>query len=320
MNEKGVTLIELLIVIVVMGTIAAFALPAIGKILTTTKINVDSFNLSTLNTVTEDYADYYAGSASDVFDGIGTDLDRMQSLVTKGYLSSLIRVQQSGASFEWVVAEQVWELEGGEINGYYDGSTVNYTFDADSLTDITGDGTVSIDMSNWSTDNGYLENTTGESRIFIPISNSTYTIKVSAALSSGDSGGYGIFFDTTIENDDPKKDQGYVLQFDRGYGAGAMIVRPRSGGNESGPVWTLRHYDTAVFPSKTIDPAWWTNTHLIRIDVTNIDANTREAEFFIDGTSIGSYSYTNEVEGEQIYTGFRGWGSSTTEFYSIIAD
>lgn len=36
-NNKGVTLVELLIVIVVMGIIAAFAIPSVGKIITNTK-------------------------------------------------------------------------------------------------------------------------------------------------------------------------------------------------------------------------------------------------------------------------------------------
>lgn len=320
MNDKGFTLIEILIVIVVMGIIAGFTLVKVDTIISNTRINVDSFNLSTLNDVTEDYAVYYSVNSSDIFDGINSDSERMTALVTNGYLTSPVTAQQSGASFEWNVTDQAWELEGGEINGYYDGTIVNYVFDSDSLDDITGDGTVSIDMSDWSTDDGYLENTTGESRIFIPISNSTYIIEVSAALSSGSSGGYGIFFDTTLDGDDATKDNGYVFQFDRGYGTGAMIVRPRENGRERGAVWTLREYNSTVFPSKSVFPDWWTDTHTIRIVVTNEDANTRNAEFFIDGTSIGSYSYSNEVDGEQIYTGFRGWGSSPTEFYSLTAN
>ena len=36
-NNKGVTLVELLIVIVVMGIIAAFAIPAVGQIITNTQ-------------------------------------------------------------------------------------------------------------------------------------------------------------------------------------------------------------------------------------------------------------------------------------------
>lgn len=320
MNEKGLTLIELLIVIVVIGIIAGFSIVKVTSIVSTTRINVDSFNLSTLNAVTEDYAQIYAGSGSDIFDGIGTDVNRMQSLVTKGYLSSTIRVQQSGATMEWSVTDQVWYLEGGKLNGYYSGVSSNYLFSTDTLDDLTSEGTVSPNLSKWTTENGYLENTTGQTKIFIPISSSTYTIDVSAALSDGTAGGYGIFFDTTLDGDDPAKDSGFVLQFDRGYGNGAIIVRPRSSGGEKSPVWTFREHNPATFPTKSSDPDWWTASHDISIVVTNTDANTRKAEFFIDGASFGSYTYANETDGEKLYTGFRGWGSSPTEFYSIDAD
>ncbi len=317
MNNKGVTLTELLIVIVVMGIIAVFAMARFSEIVKNTKINVDTFNLSTLNEVTEDYHSTKADLNDGVFDGINTDTLRMQELVTRGYLSSPIVIQQNEASFEWSVDDQIWNIIGGEINDFYDGSTVNYTFDSDLLSDITDSGTVSIDMSDWSTDNGYLENGTGESRIFIPISSATYTITASAALGSGNSGGYGIFFDTTLDENNVSRDDGFVFQFDRGYGTGAMIVRPRSNGREGGAVWNLREYNTTVFPSKNVDPGWWTDTHTIKIVVTNTNDTTRNAEFFIDGQSIGSYSYTNNIEGDQIHTGFRGWGSSPTQFYSI---
>lgn len=317
MNNKGVTITELLIVIVVMGVIAAFAMVNVTEIVKSTRINVDSFNLSTLNEVTEDYHFNNGNPSTDVFDGINTDTLRMQELVDGGYLSSPIIIQQKGASFEWSVDDQVWNVEGGVINGFYDGTSVNYQFDSDSLTEIIDDGTVSIDMSDWSTDDGYLENTTGETRIFIPINSSTYTITASAALGSGYSGGYGIFFDTTLDENNVSRDDGFVFQFDRGYGSGAMIVRPRNNGRESGAVWTLRDYQTTAFPSKSVDSAWWTATHTIKIVVTNASETTRNAEFFIDGTSIGSYTYNNNIEGDQTHTGFRGWGSSPTKFYSI---
>jgi prepilin-type N-terminal cleavage/methylation domain-containing protein len=315
MNNKGVTITELLIVIVVMGIIGAFSIVRVSEIVKNTRINVDSFNLSFLNEVTEDYYLDNGDTNGDIFDGINTDTLRMQELVSNGYLGSTIIVQQNGASFEWSVDDQVWNLIGGEVNNYYDGTNVSYSFDSDYLSEITNDGTVSIDMSDWSTDDGYLENGTGESRIFIPIGSTTYTISVSAALSAGTSGGYGIFFDTTLDGGDVTRDNGYVLQFDRGFGSGEVIVRPRTNGSEGGAV--LRINDRSLIPSKSVNPTWWTDTHTVNIVVTNVTDTTRNAEFFIDGVNVGSYSYTNNIEGEQIHTGFRGWGSSPTQFYSI---
>ncbi|PAT01575.1 hypothetical protein CI105_05740 [Candidatus Izimaplasma bacterium ZiA1] len=48
MNQKGVTLIELLIVIVVMGIIAAFSIVALDDIITNTSEQVDEYNVKLL--------------------------------------------------------------------------------------------------------------------------------------------------------------------------------------------------------------------------------------------------------------------------------
>jgi len=48
MNQKGVTLVELLIVIVVMGVISAFSIVALGDIITNTSQQVDEYNIKLL--------------------------------------------------------------------------------------------------------------------------------------------------------------------------------------------------------------------------------------------------------------------------------
>jgi prepilin-type N-terminal cleavage/methylation domain-containing protein len=317
MNQKGLTLIELLIVIVVVGIISGFTIIQVGNIVENSRISVDSFNLSTLNGVTEKYADSHPSGASDIFDGITDNQARMLALVEAGYLNGIVREQQTGATFEWDIATQRWTLEGGIINNLYGGPTSVYDFSVDTLTQIQDDGVVSPNMSLWSTDDGSLTNTTGETRIFIPVNYNEYSVTVSAALGSGSNGGYGVFFDITLRNGNESRDDGYIFQFDRGYAEGAMIVRPRNNGGEGSPVWTLRADNTSIFPSEAEDPSWWTQTHEVLIVVSNQDETTRLAEFYIDGDYLGSYSYTNEINGEQIYTGFRGWGGSPTTFYSI---
>lgn len=51
MNSKGVTLIELLIVIVVMGIIAAFAIPAYGNIINDASEKADEYNVKFIGDV-----------------------------------------------------------------------------------------------------------------------------------------------------------------------------------------------------------------------------------------------------------------------------
>jgi len=54
-NKKGLTLIELLIVVIILGALAAIAIPRITTSATTAKINACKTNVDTLNTSIEMY-------------------------------------------------------------------------------------------------------------------------------------------------------------------------------------------------------------------------------------------------------------------------
>lgn len=54
-NKRGLTLIELLIVVIILGALAAIAIPRITTSATTAKINTCKTNVDTLNTAIEMY-------------------------------------------------------------------------------------------------------------------------------------------------------------------------------------------------------------------------------------------------------------------------
>lgn len=315
MNNRGMSVVELIIVIVIMAIISTFAVIGVSRYMETTKIKGDTNTVATLNSVTSDYA-FVNNLSNDIFNGLDTDEDRINALIDDGFLSHSPEVLQDGAAFVWSVEEQLWTLEGGVLDGYTGGS-LNFDFSTDNKTTVTDQGMLFRNDNGWEEEDGYLESVRGEQRAFVPIGKSSYTITNTAQLSAGSGGGYGIYFDTILVDDNVSKDSGWILQFDRGYDSGSFIVRPRTEGRESGPVWVLKGRDTDLFPSIQQDASWWTESHTIKISVSQ-SGNEKTATFFVDGINLGSYTYTfDNSDGVMTYTGFRTWSSPTTKFYSI---
>ena len=196
---------------------------------------------------------------------------------------------------------------------------INLDFTKISNTALAAANPLSLDMDKWTLEEGSsLTNASGETRIFFPMSlNDSYTITSYVKVHDGTIGGYGIFFDTYLNPTNNGLDYGYVLQYDRGYAGGAFIVRPRENGSERNPIWSYTSGDDKLIPNKDENPDWWAQTHKITIKVSNVDAETRIAEFYVDDQFLGSFTYENQVEDQNIYTGFRGWNQSGTEFYSL---
>ncbi|KUJ72911.1 hypothetical protein AVO41_03780 [Thiomicrospira sp. WB1] len=144
-----------------------------------------------------------------------------------------------------------------------------------------------------------------ERALFIEIPEGTdeYILHSIVELGSGDEGGYGIFFDTLLQNDTASQavvDRGYVVQFNRGYSGAAenessMLLRdwqegenqesddgpydgayfryndrPNSEGRSSDEGIPCKAAQTNGCPSNQTDDAWWQDIHKMTIKVTGV--------------------------------------------------
>lgn len=192
---------------------------------------------------------------------------------------------------------------------------INYDFTNTTIQDLEDDGAIAKQIRSWEIKDNQLYNTKNWGNLFIPYTNNEYTISVTANLSEGTNGGYGIFFETTLKNGNANKDTGYVLQFDRGYSRGAIIIRQRVDGNEFSPSLVIKYSDSDYIPSRTEDPTWWASTHTIDLKVEVIDTMYKKVIIFIDSNEIGSFTFEYD-ENDTLYTGVRVW-STATYFDSI---
>lgn len=114
MNKRGLTIVELIIVIVIMGIIATFSVIGVSRYLTNAKLKVDKEVVTSLNKATTSY--YLIGRNTPIFDESNTDEERMQILVTEGFLSNIPTPNTENAKFIWDQDLNLWCLSiDGEV-------------------------------------------------------------------------------------------------------------------------------------------------------------------------------------------------------------
>jgi hypothetical protein len=203
-----------------------------------------------------------------------------------------------------------------------------YNFAEDSLEDLIADGAWTVSGS-YVSENDYLTSHGGY--LYIPNPNESYTLTIEAEILSSNTsknGGYGILFDTISTDENSASDSGYIIQFDRGFGNGEIIIRQRVNGKEQAPDLRYGIYfdeNDEFSPDgglKNKSNAWWTDIHTLAIEITVLDESTnlKNLAVTLDGTFLFNYEYTSDIFDDQVennVTGFRVWGGVDVAFHSL---
>jgi prepilin-type N-terminal cleavage/methylation domain-containing protein len=109
-NNKGFTLMEVLVVIFIIAILAALIIPRLTDLTHSANEAVDKTKLHNLNLATSIYRSEKGTEGTDIFEGIDSNLLRMNKLVTEGYLQDILIPRLIEHEFVWDVSEQYWEL------------------------------------------------------------------------------------------------------------------------------------------------------------------------------------------------------------------
>lgn len=109
-NQKGFSLVELIIVIAIMVILSAVIAPQFFRYIERSKIAVDQYNVGILNNVTPIY--YIGNTSPNPFeDSTKSSTELLNTLVSSGNLTSAPEPKSKGASFIWIFDQEKWYLK-----------------------------------------------------------------------------------------------------------------------------------------------------------------------------------------------------------------
>lgn len=106
-NNRGFTLIELVVLIAILGILSTIAMPKFSGFIERAKINADKSTIRTLNNTTDIYMVTKKGG-KEVFNNAENDKSRIEILSNAEFLYDNIEPQHKDGSFTWDVNNQYW--------------------------------------------------------------------------------------------------------------------------------------------------------------------------------------------------------------------
>ena len=300
MNKKGVTLVELLIVIVVMGIISGIAVFTVDTIVQNTRQKVDRGNLASLNTATQRLIEW-GDVDGDAFEGINSDYYRMEYLSEQGYIDQVVIAQQRDTDFRWNVDNQIWELyEGG--NPYNDLSG-GYDFSGMTLQDAYDDGAAAVKSSsiNYNANTGTVVFGSAKAILVKPAGTDTYSYTVTWS-SENTSDPRPLFIFDYNDASDLSKGEGWTILIR--VNRNDTRLQQISNGTKYVNKKIVSYANTGIIPNYADNPNWAMSTHTTTIKVTRINASTKHVEIFVDGVFLQEFDYAQSAITNTIYYGF----------------
>ena len=318
-REHGFTFVEIISVLVILGILSTVALPDFFNIQERIRLKMVENVIKDLNK--REYIIWSTYSASkgghvddDIFNSVSPDNLGAKFSWSVGPNTSGISTITFGPTVVDVRRTPSTPVDSGywvQVTSDYS----NFTTDAHSLDDFIKSGT------GWQkTDAGLVVSGGagggGEgNRIYMEnaFSGGDYAISTTAQLASGTKGGYGIFFDAVVDETGAVS-SGYILQFDRGYGGGELVIRPWNNNSEGNAVY--RFNDRNVIPDKNSNPDWWSGEKDIRMEVTDAGNGKKTLAVYVDNQLMFN-DFEFDGNSGPTHTGFRGWHQDATTFSNL---
>jgi len=303
-KKYGFTLIEIIVTLFILTVLTSIIVPSVSIYVERSRESVDVANVRTLNHASALYRLVEGVSAPDTFFDLSTDIQRQERLADLGYIGAPIEPASSLNTIEWDVSKQLW------VYSKFAASTIgrstylfNSSFDINQL--LRGRDSNSAN-NNWSLTADGLRGSQGS--MFIENANASYSIETTVRMATiATAGGIGIYVETSLSDDGGLfRDTGYIVQLDRGYANGEVVVRRRTNSTEGNPIAR----STIGVENRNDNPNWWVEDRVVRIEIRQDpnNASKKLMDVYVDGVkSIDSFRIDANIDPNQNFTGVRGW-------------
>lgn len=300
MNNKAVTIVELIISIVIISVIASFSVIGVTRYLESSKLNSDINTVTTLNKVTQNYILENNITENTIFSDLEDDQDKIDYLINNGYLSGVIESRSEGGSFSWNNESKLWEFQ---LDGRIYTNETGFNFTSMSLDQAKASGLFTEGGTNdvrYNEEEGQVELEARKAKMLNAINKDEYTINVTWSSESVNDPRIIFLFDYYDETD-LGEGEGFIILF-RANTNFVRLQKVRNGESYT-TLKTFSYKNTGLIPNYSDEPDFYGLQHQTKLVITRVNDTTKLIKIYLDGTYITEFTYTQEVMETDVYYG-----------------